>query len=77
MKIKILTFAQTRTQLGFSEKSVDCEPAETPRQILRRLAPQFDPGKIVRVAVNQEYADWDKPVGEATELALIPPVSGG
>ncbi len=77
MTIKIFTFAQTRTQLGFAEKLFDCEPGETPRQILRRLAPQFDPGKIIRVAVNQEYADWDQPVGEATELALIPPVSGG
>ena len=77
MKIKVLTFAQTRTQLGFAELSCDCQPGDTPRQILRRLAPQFDPGKIVRVAVNQEYADWDQPVGQASELALIPPVSGG
>ena len=77
VKITVLTFAQTRTQLGFAEKSIDCEPTETPREILRRLAPQFDPGKTIRVAVDQEYADWDKPVGEAFELALIPPVSGG
>ena len=77
MKITILTFAQTRTQLGFGEKSVDCQPDETPREILRRVAPEFDPGKTIRVAVNQEYADWDRPVGHATELALIPPVSGG
>ena len=77
MKIKVLTFAQTRTQLGFGEKDFDCEPNETPREIFQRLAPQFDPGKIIRVAVDQEYADWDKPVGNATELALIPPVSGG
>jgi molybdopterin converting factor small subunit len=77
VKITVLTFAQTRTQLGFAEKSIECEPVETPREILRRIAPQFDPGKIIRVAVNQEYADWDEPVGEAFELALIPPVSGG
>lgn len=77
MKITVLTFAQTRTQLGFAEKSFECEPTETPRQILRRLAPQFDPGRTVRVALDQEYADWDRPVGDATELALIPPVSGG
>ena len=77
MKIKILTFAQTRAQLGFAEMVFDCQPEETPREILRRLAPQFDPGHAIRVAVNQEYADWDRPVGTATELALIPPVSGG
>jgi molybdopterin synthase sulfur carrier subunit len=77
MKITILTFAQTRAQLGFSEQACDCSPRETPRQILRRLAPGFTPDQSVRVAVNQEYADWDQPIGEATELALIPPVSGG
>jgi len=77
MKIKILTFAQTRAQLGFGETEFECNPDETPREIFRRLAPQFDPGKIIRVAVNQEYADWDSPVGNAFELALIPPVSGG
>ncbi|MGA2244651.1 MAG: MoaD/ThiS family protein [Verrucomicrobiota bacterium] len=77
MKITVLTFAQTRAQLGFAEKSFDCDPGETPRQILRRLAPGFEPGQAIRVAVNQEYGDWDRPVGQATELALIPPVSGG
>jgi molybdopterin synthase sulfur carrier subunit len=77
MRLTVLTFAQTRTQLGFGEKSFDCEPNETPREIFRRIAPQFDPGKTIRVAVNQEYADWDQPVGDAKELALIPPVSGG
>jgi molybdopterin converting factor small subunit len=77
MKITILTFAQTRAQLGFAEKMFECEPDETPREILRRLAPEFDPGKAIRVAVNREYADWDRRIGEATELALIPPVSGG
>ena len=77
MKIKILTFAQTRRQLGFDERIVECESSETPRQIFQRIAPAFDPGKTIRIAVDQEYADWDRSVGEAHELALIPPVSGG
>jgi molybdopterin synthase sulfur carrier subunit len=77
MQIKILTFAQTRVQLGFGERVVECCAHETPRVILQRIAPGFDPGKTIRVAVNQEYADWDRPVGQAFELALIPPVSGG
>lgn len=76
MKLKVLTFAQTRTQLGFGEREIECAAEETPRAILCRLVPGFEPG-VVRVAVNQRYADWDKPVGEAFELALIPPVSGG
>jgi molybdopterin synthase sulfur carrier subunit len=77
MKVTVLTFAQTRTQLGFSEKVVECEPTETPRQIFKRIAPEFNFGNTIRVAVNQEYGDWDRPIGNAQEIALIPPVSGG
>ena len=76
MNIKVLTFAQTRDQLGFAERMVECSPAETPRAILRRIAPDFAPGPV-RVALDLQYADWDQPVGAAVELALIPPVSGG
>jgi molybdopterin synthase sulfur carrier subunit len=77
MHITVLTFAQTRDQLGFRERSVECSATDTPRAILKRIAPDFIPHQSIRVAVNQEYADWDKPIGEAFELALIPPVSGG
>jgi molybdopterin converting factor small subunit len=31
----------------------------------------------MRVAIDCEYWDWDTPVGPASELAIIPPVSGG
>jgi molybdopterin synthase sulfur carrier subunit len=77
MQINILAFAQTRIELGFSELTVEVSPTETPRAVLRRIAPDFSLDKSIRVAVNREYSDWDKPMGEAFELALIPPVSGG
>ncbi len=76
MKITILTFAQTRLELGFCEKSVECDPTDTPLEILRRLAPKFDPA-ATRVAIDLQYHDWHQPIGQARELALIPPVSGG
>ena len=55
---------------------MQCAPEETPRQILARLAPGFE-AVAVRVAVDHEYHAWDSPIGQASELALIPPVSGG
>ena len=76
MQITVLAFAQTREQLGFGERTLVCKSTETPRAILRRIAPEFTPGPV-RVAIDMEYADWDKPIGEARELALNPPVSGG
>lgn len=74
--VKLLAFAQAADQLGFRERAVECTAAESAREVLRRVAPEFDAPKV-RVAVDEEYVDWDAPIGEAREIALIPPVSGG
>lgn len=76
MQVKLLAFAQARDQLGWSERVVDCEPTETPRTIVARVAPdaRLD---TWRVAVDEEYHSWDAAIGSAREIALIPPVSGG
>jgi molybdopterin synthase sulfur carrier subunit len=76
MQLLLLTFAQAREQLGFGERAIECAATDTPREVLRRIAPEFST-ESCRVAVDQEYADWDQPIGQAQELALIPPVSGG
>ncbi len=76
MQVKLLAFAQARDQLGWAERVVDCMPEETPRTVLARVAPELRL-EIMRVAVDQEYTAWDAPIGAATEIALIPPVSGG
>lgn len=76
MKLKILAFAQARDTFGFSERIVDFEEEETPRKIIARVAPEASI-KGLRIAVDCEFSDWDEPVGNADEIALIPPVSGG
>ena len=76
MQIKLLAFAQARDQLGFDERELDCEPQDTPRSILQRIAPGAAL-EMMRVAVDREYRDWDEPIGTAKEIAIIPPVSGG
>ena len=76
MQVKLLAFAQAQDRLGFHERLVECDAGESPRELLARIAPGFEPASA-RVAVNCEYADWDAPLGVASEIALIPPVSGG
>jgi molybdopterin synthase sulfur carrier subunit len=76
MQVKLLAFAQARDQLGWPERVVECAPEETPRAVLARVAPELRVAAM-RVAVDQEYHAWDAPIGTATEIALIPPVSGG
>ncbi len=76
MRITILAFAQARDVFGFSERTVDCSAADTPRSIVEKFSVSADL-TFLRVALDQEYCDWDTPVGPARELALMPPVSGG
>ena len=76
MQIRLLAFAHTREKLGFHEMMVECAPGDSPRTIVSRLAPALELASL-RVAVDFEYQDWDAPIGAASEIALIPPVSGG
>ncbi|HET6408306.1 MAG TPA: MoaD/ThiS family protein [Chthoniobacteraceae bacterium] len=76
MRIKILAFAQARDQLGFDEREIDCAPEHTAREIIHGLGPGASI-ETMRVAVDCEYRGWDDPVGDAKEIAIIPPVSGG
>jgi molybdopterin converting factor small subunit len=74
--MKILAFASARQRAGFAELEIPVDPSETPRAILCRVAPHLPLGDL-RAAIDCEYWDWDTPVGVASELAIIPPVSGG
>ena len=38
---------------------------------------ELAPGKPVRIAVNQDMAAADTPVGNGDEVAFFPPVTGG
>ena len=76
MPITILAFAQARDLFGFGSREIECDPAETPRGLLLRLRPDADLSQW-RVALDCEFTTWDSPLGNACEMAIIPPVSGG
>jgi molybdopterin synthase sulfur carrier subunit len=76
MILTVLAFAQSQDVFGFSRREVEACPDETPRGLLLRLQPEADIGHL-RVALDCEFADWDLPLGDARELAILPPVSGG
>jgi molybdopterin converting factor small subunit len=76
MQVKLLVFAQAADLLGFRERVIECAPEDSPRAILARVSNDFSTANL-RVAVDEEYADWNRPIGAAREIALIPPVSGG
>ena len=45
--------------------------------MLFRSERELAPGKPVRIAVNQDMAAADTPVGNGDEVAFFPPVTGG
>jgi sulfur-carrier protein len=83
--MKLLYFALFRARIGCGEEEL-APPAEikTVGALVDWLA-QRGPGyrsaladrRLVRVAVNQDYVDFDHPVAANDEVALFPPVTGG
>jgi molybdopterin synthase sulfur carrier subunit len=77
--LKILAFAHARSAVGFAEQTVEVLPTDTPRMILMGLLGDQSASVCgtCRVAIDLEYRAWDEPIGNAQEMAIIPPVSGG
>jgi molybdopterin synthase sulfur carrier subunit len=83
--MKLLYFAWLRTRIGTGEETLT-PPADvaTVGALLAWLQTR-GPGyaealqdlSVVRVAVNQEFAQSDDPVKPGDEVALFPPVTGG
>ncbi len=83
--MRILYFAWLRERVGLAEETVT-PPSHVSNvgSLLAWLrgrggvyeAALADPA-LVRVAVNQDYARAEHPVGPDDEIALFPPVTGG
>jgi molybdopterin synthase sulfur carrier subunit len=72
-------FAQAREAAGTAREDI---PGATVAEVLEGASTRFggsfaDVLPICRVWVNGEPADLDATVGDADEVALLPPVSGG
>jgi molybdopterin converting factor subunit 1 len=81
VKVRLRFFAALREIVGCDEIEKDVSESATPGLILEQLAieyPKLDPYRnIVKVAVNQEFADAQNPLSPDDEVAFLPPVSGG
>lgn len=81
MKIGVKLFATLRDRAGAKEVAVQLPEGATVAALREQLAadyPAMAPslGSCI-VAVNQQFAPPDTRLGEADEVALFPPVSGG
>ncbi len=83
--MKILYFAWLRTSIGKSTEEIT-PPVEvkTVGDLLNWLpslgenyASALEKRDLLRIAVNQEYAELDQIIKTGDEVALFPPVTGG
>ncbi len=83
--MKIIYFAWLREKAGVNEEDVTPPAGVTDVAGLIEWLKEQSPGHaaaladpaVVRIAVNQEYATLEDPVGPDDEVALFPPVTGG
>lgn len=79
----LLYFAWVRERIGQPREKVETG-AETVRDLVEdlrareeRYAAAFADLSALRVAVDQELADFDAPLDGAREVAFFPPMTGG
>ena len=83
--MKLLYFAWLREKAGASEEDVSPpDGVATARDLVDWLKARdawavdaFANLDAIRVAVNQDYVDWDHAVAAGDEVAFFPPVTGG
>lgn len=79
--IKTLLFSVLREKIGAEQVTVRLPTPATGADLLDALSeahPQLVPYRqVIRLAVNEAYAEADVPLQEGDEVALITPVSGG
>ncbi len=81
MKVKVKLFARFRELAGKAEADIQIDPGTSVAALKQQLSVLFPRlGEYVpsmMVAVNGELVGDDASVGEADEVALLPPISGG
>lgn len=83
--MKVLYFAWLRNKTGIAEETIAPPPGVTTvARLIEHLrargggfAEALQDLSVVRVAVNQEFAEFDQRVAAGDEIALFPPVTGG
>ncbi len=77
-KLRIEYFAILRDRAGVDAEELDTE-AGTPAELFAELSERYpfpEPGQL-KVAVNDEFSDWQASLADGDSVVFIPPVAGG
>jgi molybdopterin synthase sulfur carrier subunit len=83
MRIEVLYFAWLRERIGLPREVVETEAATVAELVAElaareeRYAAAFADPVSLRVALDQELADFAAPLAGVREVAFFPPMTGG
>lgn len=85
MKLDLVYFAWVRERIGKSSETIEVpESVETVGDLighLKGLGEEYEMAlehdRVIRVAIDQEHADFDDPIEGAREIGIFPPMTGG
>jgi molybdopterin converting factor subunit 1 len=78
-RVSIQYYAVLKEQRGKSEETLTTT-AETARDLYEHLRGSHGlslSADRLRVAINNEFADWDQRLADSDKVVFIPPVAGG
>ena len=78
-RIHVQYYAVLREQAGISDEilmSAATTPADLYHELRTRHGFSLAP-ELLRVAINDEFCEWSRPLGAGDRVVFIPPVAGG
>ncbi len=79
MNYRVLYFASLRDRAGRDEEQVnsDAKDAQSLYAELQRIHGFTLTQARLRVAINGDFASWDRALSDGDEVVFLPPMSGG
>ena len=79
IKIQMIYFAKLRELTGLDKETFLMKQGNNPSDVLASINErhEIDVGINFKIAVNDEFSDWDIELNEGDRLVFIPPVTGG
>ena len=76
--IRVEYFAVLREHVGVASEAIETA-ASTADALYAELAArhQFPELQTLKVAINDDFADWQTPLSDGDTVVFIPPVAGG
>ena len=79
INIKVIYFAALRDLTTKKEELLSVDPGTTPQSLYDILQEKysFPDQNTFKVAINDNFTEWNEPLNQHDTVVFIPPVTGG